>query len=598
MALSPACLARLKLRQPPFEALPGEEFLYSDPLLESLVETAIRALVASGAIVILAGADGAGRSIQLMRLLGALGENFELIAFRGLANIPFSAVDVTIRNQLRATGTEEPSRPLAELLIERSRAGAALVLAIDDAHLIGMEIVDRLLRLRAEILEARGQGLRLILVGDATLNRGRLPLPDPADENQVVRLNLRPFNLEQAGAYLRHRLRMAGIEDPDTLLSSGDIAVLQTSSKGLPALLNANATAWLARRCRGADGFATAIAEKPAPRAGEAPVKLARVPAVAAAPDPAATRAATKAATSVPREGILELEERVRPLRDSPLSRFLVSEDAQLPNSDFERVLSQIRNNKLLPEAPPPPPPPEAPSGLPKARVAVNYWNRSWFVPAILATVVVSILVPVVLQLEGYAPERTRTAAPQSNPASALDRAAESGAAPTRKTLDAEAPMRVPPATFVAGPSVAGPEIPPVAEDPSGRQSPAAPQIVANPSVNPPSAPPVGSGSRPEPLPATAPVDAAADRDWLLRQDPKRFTIQLIAARNLTIAKDFVAQHQLEGTHFVQTRSFMVALIGSYPNRAEAEKAARTLPAGVRANDPWIRTIGSVLESR
>lgn len=416
MPLPPDCLARLKLRQPPFDAVPNEEFLYTDPLLESLIETAIRALAAPGAIVILAGADGSGRSIQLMRLLGALGDNFDLIAFRGRANISFSAVDATIRNHLRAIGLNHPARALKELLAERARAGAVQVLAIDDAHLAGMDIIDRLLRLRAEILEAHGQGLRLILVGDPSLNRARLALPDAADENQIVRLNLRSLNLEQAGAYLRHRLRVAGIDDPESFLTSGDIAVLQTSSKGIPAALNANANAWLARRCRSANGFRQVVAGKlgqlVSPSAASAPqvessTALKPSGAVADAPAPTATHP----------EGILDLDlkdEVFRPV-DPELSRFLVHEDERADTADFEQVLRHIRNNRLLPDTPPTSasspasrlasrPAPQAgsapTSGKAGGRAVQPYWNRPWFLPAILAVVVIAILVPVVLQLE------------------------------------------------------------------------------------------------------------------------------------------------------------------------------------------------------
>jgi DamX protein len=603
MPLHPDCLAQLKLRQPPFDAVPNEEFLYSDPLLESLIETAIRALTAPGAIVILAGVDGSGRSIQLMRLLGALGDHFELIAFRGRANISFSAVDATIRNHLRSIGLNHPARALKELLVERSRAGFALVLALDDAHLLGMEIIERLLRMRAEILEANGQGLRLILVGDPSLNRSRLPLPDPADENQIVRLNLRPFNLEQAGAYLRHRLRVAGIEDPETFLTSGDIAVLQTSSKGVAAALNANANAWLTRRCRSANGFRQAIAGKLGQLASPASASQARVHPDAAPQTSAATQHPSEPAPMHP-EGILDLEgdDDVFQPTDPELSRFLVQEDARLETSDFERVLRQIRNNQLLPDAQPTPksrPPPERKPESPGNHAATRYWNRPWFIPAILAIVVVSILVPVVLQLEGYAPGRAIEAPEQPDVTPVIERAQPSAPDQARVTEAAVAPVAEPAPKPISLPALEETSQlrQPRPKSASPSEMTASPGVI-NPKPEPSPAPEIELKPASESVTAKVSADLTADQDWLLRQDPGRFTIQLVAARNLSIATEFVVAHKLDGIHFIQTRSFMVALVGSYPNRVEAENASRALPPAVRANGPWIRTLGSVLESQ
>ncbi|WP_242523483.1 AAA family ATPase [Thiocystis minor] len=612
MSFPPDCLARLKLRQPPFDAVPSEEFLYSDPLLESLIETAARALIAPGAIVILAGANGSGRSIQLMRLLGALGDNFEFIAFRGRAGIPFAAVDATIRGHLRAIGLDHPARSVKDLLAERSRAGVALVLAIDDAHLIGMEIVERLLRIRSEILELNGRGLRLILVGDPSLNRGRLPLGDPADENQVVRLNLRPLNLEQAGAYLRHRLRVAGIEDPETFLTSGDIAVLQTSSKGIPALLNANANAWLARRCRSVNGFKQAIAGKLGHLAGPSGTAAARV-------EPSGAREAKDAAAgqsepaSMNPEGILDLydeDERVTPM-DTELSRFLVHEDAREETADFEQVLRQIRSHTLRSESQPTEarqPTPERGPGSSGGKAAVPYWSQRWFLPAILGSVVISILVPVVLQLEDSSLRLPMETPGQAGSVAAVERASGdvSGSAidadqarPLTPVTDAPTMAPVAAVNAPAAESTAGEVVTP-SPAPASAPVDARPNLSRPPERTPASEPEPSPLFQPMPTPRSADPEAEveADQEWLLRQDRGRFTIQLVAARSLAVAQGFIAPHDLEGIHFIQTRSFAIALAGSYPNRAEAENALPELPAGVRANGPWIRTIGSVLDSQ
>lgn len=98
------------------------------------------------------GENGSGRSLQLMRLLAMLPEPFELIAFRARINTQFESVDNTIRNYLRSHNADDPDRPLTELLAERVAVGRDPVIAMDDAHLVGTDIVNNLMRMRSEVL--------------------------------------------------------------------------------------------------------------------------------------------------------------------------------------------------------------------------------------------------------------------------------------------------------------------------------------------------------------------------------------------------------------------------------------------------------------
>ncbi len=557
MPLDPDCLVRLKLRQHPFAGLPNETFLYSDPLLESLVETAARALAEQGAVVILAGPDGSGRSVQLMRLLGTLEGQYELIAFRSRPNIPFDAVDVTIRAHLRASGLDRPTRTLAELLSERAQGQVGLVLAIDDAHLLGPEGLMKLIRLRAAVLENGAQGLRLILVGDPALARYPLPLPDLLEDVQIVRLNLRPLNLEQAGAYLRHRLRAAGLDDPDTLLSRGDIAVLQGNAKGLPAALNAQATAWLMRRCRSLEtGLKAALGVNLA----------AHQPGLHPEQSPAAI--APEAAEEPPR-AVSELKADVyepspRPAREPQLSDFLRDEETPtaLAQSEFEEILKRVRQHQPWDE----PPEPKAASReeiravTTKPKPPTPYWNRPWFIPLILLMVLLAIAAPVFWQL----------------------------ARDARRSVALDRPVQAKPA-IVAAKSQSEPTAP--------RPAPPEPQ------------PDVVNESNPVPGPEQSGAEPAADTElvladelaedlaWLMRQDPERFTIQLVAARDLATARRVLEPHGLEGVHYIQTRSYIIAVLGSFPSRAQAARELPALPAGVRDNGPWIRTLGSIRDN-
>jgi len=250
MALTSDCLKLLTLRQEPFKPVPGDAFLYTDALLDSVNEQARRALANPSAIVFLNGENGSGRTTQLMRILGALPSVFELIAFRGRANTSFSAVEVTIRNHMRAHGYDNPERSIRELLAARNQLGSDQVIAIDDAQLLGTDIVRKLLHMRAYIIATAGRGPRLILVGETTFAQLHMQNMEANDLQEVTRLTLLPFNPEQTAAYLAHRLRAAGLPASHTLFDADSVAELHRRSGGTPAALNEAANQWLAQRCR------------------------------------------------------------------------------------------------------------------------------------------------------------------------------------------------------------------------------------------------------------------------------------------------------------------------------------------------------------
>lgn len=101
-------------------------------------------------------------------------------------------------------------------------------------------------------------------------------------------------------------------------------------------------------------------------------------------------------------------------------------------------------------------------------------------------------------------------------------------------------------------------------------------------------------------VPAKAPEPVAAT-DWLQSQNPQHFTLQLMALLDESQVRQFVKGHKLQGQSeiFFITRkgNRLAALVyGSYPDRAAADEAARSLPKGWGIKEPWVRTFASVLD--
>jgi len=525
MSLQPDCLAELNLHQAPFDSLPNEDFIYTDNLIEETVAAASQAIDMSGAILLLTGEVGSGRSMQLMRLLGSLPENFELIAFRARLNTRFEAVDFTIRSHLQAGGHDDPDRALSDLMSERIRAGYDPVIAVDDAHLLGMDIINILLRMRGEILGVEGRAPRLVLVGDQVLLRRRLQMR-PSDENQIARFTLRPFSLEQTAAYLTHRLRAAGMADPGEILTEDAIADLQASGRGLPGPLNEQANAWLERLCRARRGE-----EEQEPEPEPEPLRDDRMAAFTRGMPPLGV---TGDPPDEPPEDLTPVGRRESP---QPTGE---PEQAPAPDEDWDPYTGRMQKRASESDDD-----------------RVPFWSRSWFVPVVAAVVAFLILAPFARHLfDRPEPPPTTTVqlplpvAPEEEPAPTPEVAwpDEQGVVelPFDDRVPAEMPAREPPAPerpdAPAAPEPA-PEPPP---DPEPQPAPEPAPPPPEPEPEPPATP------APEPAPPAAePVDLAADRAWLGRQSRDNFTIQLIAAPDLDGARRFVDQHQLAGIRYV-----------------------------------------------
>ena len=101
-----------------------------------------------------------------------------------------------------------------------------------------------------------------ILAGQPTLNRQlRMGMFAALDQRIATRFTIKPMDLAESAAYLRHHLKLAGREEP--LFADDAIARLHRVANGLPrALNNAAAAALIAAAAAGKDLVDDACAKK------------------------------------------------------------------------------------------------------------------------------------------------------------------------------------------------------------------------------------------------------------------------------------------------------------------------------------------------
>lgn len=151
-----------------------------------------------------------------------------------------------------------------------------------------------------------------------------------------------------------------------------------------------------------------------------------------------------------------------------------------------------------------------------------------------------------------------------------------------------------PPAGVPAGPAAA-----PVAKPtPAPTVATAKPAPVAKPVAPAPVAKPAPA-AKPAEKPATVAkaAPAAAGSSWYSSQPTGNFVVQILGTSSEANAQAFVKEQGGQYRYFKKVlngKPLYVITYGSFPSRAAADSAIKTLPAKVQAGKPWPRTVASV----
>jgi len=88
-------------------------------------------------------------------------------------------------------------------------------------------------------------------------------------------------------------------------------------------------------------------------------------------------------------------------------------------------------------------------------------------------------------------------------------------------------------------------------------------------------------------------------KNWIEKQNPKYFTLQLIGSSKEKSAENFIKKHKLENdAHIFSTvrndKPWFSVIYKSYPQRKDAQAAIKSLPATLKNLKPWIRTFAHI----
>ncbi|MDQ3989598.1 MAG: AAA family ATPase [Actinomycetota bacterium] len=122
------------------------------------------------------------------------------------------------------------------LAAEHTERGRAVVLVIDEAHLLGADQLEELRLLSNADMDSHSP-FAALLVGQPTLRR-RIKLGTFAalDQRIALRYSMTGMELPETKSYLTHHLGLVGRSD--TLFSDDAIALIHQVSRGLPRAVN------------------------------------------------------------------------------------------------------------------------------------------------------------------------------------------------------------------------------------------------------------------------------------------------------------------------------------------------------------------------
>jgi general secretion pathway protein A len=188
---------------------------------------------------LITGDVGTGKSTALRAFVHSLDRNLYPVAYLANPHLKVTTLYSQILLALQVEPAYSFNRLLPQLrstLSDLARQGRYLLLILDEAHRLAPDIFDQLCFLLNDHMDSASL-LTLVLLGQPDLAQLLRFAPyQPLQQRIAVRYQLRPFDLQETIAYIKHHLRVAGAQAP--IFSDGFIAGVSDYTKGVPRRIN------------------------------------------------------------------------------------------------------------------------------------------------------------------------------------------------------------------------------------------------------------------------------------------------------------------------------------------------------------------------
>ncbi len=233
-------LDHFSLKEHPFNVTPDPRFLFFTARHQDAMDQLLYGIAERKGFLVLTGEVGSGKTTLCRALLNRLpaGIRTALILNPNLSDTQL------LRAILQDLGAPPVGRDrlslmgqLNDFLLAQMRRGDNVAVLLDEAQDLTPASLEQI-RLLSNLETDQRKLLQIVLAGQPELDR-RLGRPELRQLRQriMIRCTLQPLDAQEVGAYLEHRLRVAGAP-ADVGFEEAAVRVIHGASKGIPRLVN------------------------------------------------------------------------------------------------------------------------------------------------------------------------------------------------------------------------------------------------------------------------------------------------------------------------------------------------------------------------
>jgi general secretion pathway protein A len=230
------------LNEKPFSITPDPRYLFLSERHAEALAHLVYGVNEAGGFIQLTGEVGTGKTTVVRSLLAQAPKHAEIALILNPRMTPAEFL-LAICEELGLNvpaGSERSLKDLVDLLsrhlLKAHADGKRIVLVVDEAQNLATEVLEQV-RLLTNLETETQKLLQIILIGQPELREllGRVELRQLA-QRITGRYHLDPLSGDEAAAYVRHRLRVAGATRD--IFSNGALREIQRLSGGVPRLIN------------------------------------------------------------------------------------------------------------------------------------------------------------------------------------------------------------------------------------------------------------------------------------------------------------------------------------------------------------------------
>ena len=231
-----------QLQRDPFGISPDPKFIYPTAGHNERLAILYYTILARKGFVVITGEVGTGKTLLVRCLLENLQDHRVQFAYvfnpllAPLEFLRYLAGDLGLVGN--GSGKNELLQALHGFLLQSHNQGSSTVLVVDEAHLLGQEVLEEI-RLLGNLETTKGKLLQIALVGQPELDE-KLDAPGLRQLKQriALRCSLAPLNCEDTREYVRWRLVRAGAAANCRIFPNDTLRAVYCHSRGIPRLIN------------------------------------------------------------------------------------------------------------------------------------------------------------------------------------------------------------------------------------------------------------------------------------------------------------------------------------------------------------------------